>query len=110
MIQTVASVFGVRESGGTSLKDSLIFYLQKKKVLLIFDNCEHLLDACADFIGTLLSRSSGLKVIATSRERLDIDGEALYSLQMLPVPDVPIRRLWTTCTHMPRWSYLLQRP
>ena len=89
VVQTVASVFGVRESGGTSLKDSLIFYLQKKAVLLILDNCEHLLDACADFICELLSKSSELKVIATSRERLDIDGETLCSLQMLPVPEAP---------------------
>jgi predicted ATPase/class 3 adenylate cyclase len=89
VVQTVASVFGVRESGATSLKDSLIFFLQKKRVLLIFDNCEHLLDACADFISALLRRSSALKIIATSRERLDIDGEVLYSLQMLPVPDAP---------------------
>jgi predicted ATPase/class 3 adenylate cyclase len=89
VVQTVASVFGVRESGASSLRESLIFYLQKKSVLLIFDNCEHLLDACADFIGTLLSKSTDLKVIATSRERLDIDSETVYSLQMLPVPKTP---------------------
>jgi predicted ATPase len=89
VVQTVASVFGVRESSGTSLRDSLIFYLQKKAVLLIFDNCEHLLDACADLIWGLLSKSTELKVIATSRERLDVDGEALCSLQMLQVPDAP---------------------
>jgi predicted ATPase/class 3 adenylate cyclase len=89
VVQTVASVFGVRESGAGSLRESLVFYLQKKAVLLIFDNCEHLLDACADFIGTLLSKSQALKVIVTSRERLDIDGETVYSLQMLPVPKAP---------------------
>ena len=89
VVQTVASVFGVRESGASSLRDSLIFYLQKKAVLLIFDNCEHLLDACADLIAALLSKSSELKVIATSRERLDIDGETVHSLQMLPVPETP---------------------
>ena len=89
VVQAVASVFGVRESGASSLKDSLIFYLQKKAVLLIMDNCEHLLDACADFISVLLTRSPQIKVIATSRERLDIDGEVVYSLQMLPVPKSP---------------------
>ncbi|HEX8219353.1 MAG TPA: tetratricopeptide repeat protein [Chloroflexia bacterium] len=86
VVQAVASVFGVGESGGYSLRDTLIYYLQKKEVLLVFDNCEHLLDACADFISTLLSKSSALKVIATSRERLDINGETVHGLSMLKVP------------------------
>ena len=86
VVQTVASVFGVGESGTSSLRDTVISYLQKKKVLLVFDNCEHLLDASAGFISALLGKSSALKVIATSRERLDINGEAVYSLLMLKVP------------------------
>src|SRR5205814_9860135 len=87
--QTVASVFSVGESGATSLRDSIISYLQKRVVLLVFDNCEHLLDACADFVSALLNKSSQLKVVATSRERLDIEGETVYSLPMLPVPASP---------------------
>jgi predicted ATPase/class 3 adenylate cyclase len=85
--QTVASVFSVGESGNASLRDSVVLYLQKKSVLLIFDNCEHLLDACADFISALLGKAPQVKVIVTSRERLDIDGEAVYSLPMLPLPE-----------------------
>jgi len=77
VVQTVASVFSVGESGATSLRESVAFYLQKKVVLLLFDNCEHLLDACADFISYLLNKSSELKVVATSRERFDIDGETV---------------------------------
>jgi len=88
VVQAVASVFGVRESG-ISLQESLTFYLQKRTVLLILDNCEHLLDACADFVAALLRRSSDLKVIATTRERLDIDGEIVYGLEMLPLPAAP---------------------
>jgi predicted ATPase/class 3 adenylate cyclase len=87
--QTVASVFGVREDGDTSLRENLIYYLQRKTVLLVFDNCEHLLDACAGFLSVLLSKSSELKIIATSRERLGINGETTYSLPMLAVPDQP---------------------
>jgi predicted ATPase len=64
----------------------MIYYLQKKKVLLVFDNCEHLLDACAAFVSALLSKSSALKVIATSRERLDVNGETVHSLPVLKVP------------------------
>ncbi|MEA2575097.1 MAG: hypothetical protein QOH93_2395 [Chloroflexia bacterium] len=86
VVQAVASVFGVGESGASSLRDALIYYLQKKAVLLVFDNCEHLLDACADFISALLGKSSALKVIATSRERLDINGETVHNLSMLKVP------------------------
>jgi len=90
--QTVASVFSVGEGPGaeagapSSLRESIIFYLQKKEVLLILDNCEHLLDACTDFVTALLNRSTALKIIATSRERLDIDGEVVYNLPMLAVP------------------------
>jgi len=87
--QTVASVFGVGESEATSLRESLVYFLQKKAVLLLFDNCEHLLDACAGFISALLSKSSELKVVATSRERLGINGETIFSLPMLAVPDEP---------------------
>ena len=103
VVQTIASVFRVGESGASSLRDSLISYLQKKAVLLIFDNCEHLLDACADFIAALLSKSSEIKVIATSRERLDIDGETVYSLQMLPVPKTPQK---TTVDDLPSYAAL----
>jgi predicted ATPase/class 3 adenylate cyclase len=93
--QTVASVFSVGEGPGaeagasSSLRDSIIFYLQKKEVLLILDNCEHLLDACTDFVTALLNKSTALKIIATSRERLDIDGEVVYNLPMLAVPAAP---------------------
>lgn len=93
VVQMVASVFGVGERGASTLRDSLIYFLQKKTVLLIFDNCEHLLDACAAFISALLARSSDLKVVATSRERLDIDGEIVHSLPMLPVPRTPQKML-----------------
>ncbi len=93
--QTVASVFSVGEGGNgesgatSSLRDSIIYYLQKKEVLLILDNCEHLLDACAGFVTALLNKSSALKIIATSRERFDIDGEVVCNLPMLPVPAAP---------------------
>ncbi|MFL5731917.1 MAG: ATP-binding protein, partial [Chloroflexia bacterium] len=87
--QTVASVFGDGQSEALSLRDSVIVYLQRKAVLLIFDNCEHLLDACAGLISALLSKASELKVVVTSRERLAIDGETVYSLQMLAVPASP---------------------
>jgi predicted ATPase/class 3 adenylate cyclase len=85
VVQAVASVFGVRESA-TYLREDLIYYLQNRRLLLVFDDCEHLLDVCADFIGELLSKSTTLKVVVTSRERLDIEGETEYSVPMLPVP------------------------
>jgi tetratricopeptide (TPR) repeat protein len=72
--QSVAMVFGLSESPGTSLMAVLTDYLRAKELLLVIDNCEHLLGACTQLIGTLLSACPKLKIVATSREVLDIIG------------------------------------
>ncbi|HJR81089.1 MAG TPA: BTAD domain-containing putative transcriptional regulator [Anaerolineales bacterium] len=85
--QTVASVFDIRETSHNSLIERLIESLRLKTSLLIFDNCEHLLDASANLIHTLLTNCPNLKVLATSRETLGVAGEATYALPSLSVPE-----------------------
>ena len=85
--QTVAAIFDLREGGNRLLLDKLIDALRDKTALLLFDNCEHLLDACAGLINTLLAQCPGLKVLATSRESLGVQGEAIYTMPSLPLPE-----------------------
>ena len=84
--QTVAAIFDLREGGNRLLLDKLIDSLRDKTALLVFDNCEHLLDACAGLINTLLAQCPGLKVLATSREPLAVPGEVQVSVAPLAVP------------------------
>jgi predicted ATPase/DNA-binding XRE family transcriptional regulator len=87
--QTVASVFGiVTQSATASYTEILRNFLRTKTALLILDNCEHLLDASADFADTLLKHCPQLKILATSREALGILGEIVYHMPSLGLPDI----------------------
>jgi non-specific serine/threonine protein kinase len=92
LTQTTASIFGIRE-GGSPLLDKLVDSLRTKTTLLIFDNCEHLLNACAELISALLTRCPDLTILATSRESLGIQGEAVYTMPSLPLPEEEIQAL-----------------
>ena len=85
--QAFASVVGVRESPGTPLVATLAEYLEPRAMLLVLDNCEHLVEACASLAETLLRRCPGLSILATSREALGIPGETLFSVPPLSLPD-----------------------
>ena len=91
VVQAVASTFQVREAAGRSLLDLLVDYLQPKSLLLVLDNCEHLVSACAQLVSALLRACPGVKVLATSREALGIAGETTYHVPPLSRPD-PRRR------------------
>jgi hypothetical protein len=84
--QAVASTLGVREQPGRSPTETLAGYLQSRKVLLVLDNCEHLIEACAELAETLLRSCPELRILATSREALGITGEVAW-----PVPSLPPR-------------------
>jgi predicted ATPase/DNA-binding CsgD family transcriptional regulator len=87
--QSVATVLGIQQRGDHSaLVETLIHFLQVKTILLILDNCEHLLDACAELADKLLKNCPDLKILATSREALGITGEALYQVPSLTIPDL----------------------
>src|SRR3712207_4003409 len=76
--QAVASSLDVREQPGRSLIETLSDYLGSKKVLLVLDNCEHLIEACAELAEALLRSCPELRVLATSREALGITGEVAW--------------------------------
>ena len=73
--QAVAAVFAVQETPERSFTAALIDYLRPREMLLILDNCEHLLPACANLASALLHACPNLYILATSREALNIDGE-----------------------------------
>lgn len=85
--QSVATNLRLQEQQGTSLEEVLKAYLRAKSLLLILDNCEHLIEACAKFADMLLHSSPNLKILATSREALRADGETTYRVPSLAMPD-----------------------
>jgi predicted ATPase/DNA-binding SARP family transcriptional activator/DNA-binding CsgD family transcriptional regulator/Tfp pilus assembly protein PilF len=84
--QEVADTLGVREESGRPLVEVLAESIGEKKLLLVSDNCEHLIEAVARLIDSLLASCPHLEVMATSREPLGVEGEVLYSVPPLPVP------------------------
>jgi predicted ATPase/class 3 adenylate cyclase/Tfp pilus assembly protein PilF len=107
--QAVASVLGIREGNGTpragllgwvtgdpeephhvtGLLQTLVEALKPRRLLLLLDNCEHLLSACAELADLLLRRCPGVQILATSREALGIAGERTYRLPSLSSPERP---------------------
>ncbi len=78
IIPALAQAFGLQEMPFNSLANLVTDYLRDKKLLLILDNCEHLIAACAKLANDLLHQCSGLKILASSREALGIAGEVAY--------------------------------
>jgi predicted ATPase/class 3 adenylate cyclase len=78
---------GVRERHGRTVRDTLFEHLEGRAALLVFDNCEHVIEAAAEFINSLLLTAPGCRVIATSREVLRIGGEVAYRLSSMSLPD-----------------------
>jgi non-specific serine/threonine protein kinase len=85
--QTVASTLGVREQPGRTILDALTDYVHAKSMFLILDNCEHLIQTCAQLADTLLRAAPRLKILTTSREALGIAGETIYRVPSLPLPE-----------------------
>ena len=84
--QTIASTMGVREGTGQALMDILQEFLATRELLLVLDNCEHLIAACAAIAEALLRNCPELKILATSREVLTIPGEVAWTVPPLSLP------------------------
>ncbi|HEX6795654.1 MAG TPA: winged helix-turn-helix domain-containing protein, partial [Casimicrobiaceae bacterium] len=83
----LAQVLGVQERAGKPLITALCAYLRRSQTLVILDNCEHLLAACAGLIDALLKAAARTTIVTTSRESLRVPGEQVYPLQPLSLPD-----------------------
>ncbi len=81
-----ARVLGVREEPGRPLMQTLCAHLKTRKLMLIVDNCEQVIDACADVSNAILRAAPEVRILATSRIALRVPGEQTYVVQPLPVP------------------------
>lgn len=87
-LQSVASVFKLTETGNTKLTDVVKNYLRNKEMLLIFDNCEHVISESSRLAESFLRSSPHIKILATSREALKTAGEINYNIPALTMPDL----------------------
>ena len=85
--QAVAEALGLQDRAGYAPAAALAEYLAGRQLLLVLDNCEHLVDAVAKLADVLLRTAAGLRVLATSRESLNIDGETVLAVPPLAAPD-----------------------
>ncbi|MFC9555190.1 ATP-binding protein [Rhodococcus sp. NPDC056960] len=90
VVDTVAAVLGLREESARAPLEVLTEYLADRRLLLVLDNCEHLVEAAATLTQTLLRSCPELHVLATSREPLGIGGEAVLRVPPLSVPSRPL--------------------
>jgi predicted ATPase/serine/threonine protein kinase/Flp pilus assembly protein TadD len=85
---TVAAVLKIRDEAGVTVEAAIARAIGSKRITLILDNCEHLLDEVARFVATVLTACPELRILATSREALTVPGEAVYHVPSLAVPQV----------------------
>ncbi|MFI1400646.1 ATP-binding protein [Streptomyces sp. NPDC020681] len=87
LANTVADKLGLRDQSSRSATDTVIDHLRGCHLLLVLDNCEHLIDDCAVFVGALIRGCPHLRVLATSRQSLGVYGETTLIVPPLQVPD-----------------------
>ena len=82
----VASALNVKPESGQGSLDAVRSHLRQKDALLVLDNCEHLVDACAHLANTVLEGAPRLRILATSREPLRVEGEIAWAVPLLKLP------------------------
>ncbi len=87
VVSAVAGVWGLRAGEGSSLDEVVARYLASRRLLLVVDNCEHLLDAVAALLDRVLHSARDVRLLATSRESLGVPGETVYRVPSLSLPD-----------------------
>ncbi|MGW3483368.1 protein kinase domain-containing protein [Rhodococcus indonesiensis] len=87
LVDAVASAVGVRDHSARPLQEVLVEHLAAQELLLVLDNCEHVIDAVADLARALLRTGPRLRILATSREPLGLGGETVLPVPPLPAPD-----------------------
>jgi len=98
VLPTIAQAVGIGESDTATLAESVLVALRGRRMLLVIDNCEHVLEA-APSVANILGRCPGVRVLATSRSRLHLQGEQIFPLHPLPLPSgetlADITRTWS---------------
>ena len=87
VVGAFAAVFGLTARAGQTMEQTLTEFLLTKQLLLVVDNCEHVLDAAAELVEELVSTCARVVVLATSREGLALDGERLLAVPALAAPE-----------------------
>jgi predicted ATPase/transcriptional regulator with XRE-family HTH domain len=87
LAQFIAGALGIPEIPGRSVDSAIVDYLRIRQTLLVLDNCEHLVEACAALVTTLIRTCPRLTVLATSREALGVPGEVAWPVPSLAIPD-----------------------
>jgi predicted ATPase/class 3 adenylate cyclase len=86
VLRIIAASVGAAVRPGVSLEASIAEHCQARQMLVVLDNCEQVLDPVARIAGTLLRETSGVRILATSRQPLDVDGEQVFPIGALSVP------------------------
>jgi len=84
--QAVASIFKIKEQAGSTLIQIITNYLKNKKLLLVLDNCEHLIAACSDIVEQILKSTIDVTILTTSREALNVADEVTWRVPSLSLP------------------------
>ena len=92
--RAVAGALGVDEAPGRDLSETLIRATSSRRLLLLLDNCEHVMDACARLIDDLLRAAPHVRVLATSQEAIGMGGETVRPVAPLPTPGSRRRTTW----------------
>jgi predicted ATPase/transcriptional regulator with XRE-family HTH domain len=87
VLPALASALGVRDEGSVELEEMICSAIGRRAMLLVLDNCEHVLDELAPAVHRVLTSCPGVRIMATSRERLRVDGERIYRLRPLTIDD-----------------------
>jgi non-specific serine/threonine protein kinase len=99
-----ARMLEIRSPRGKSALDGLCEYLRERDLLLVLDNCEHVVNACAELAGTLLAWCPSVRIMTTSREALDVNGERVWRLDPLGSDDA--RRLFVERARQRRGEFV----
>jgi predicted ATPase/class 3 adenylate cyclase len=84
--QEIARTVGVQDEPGRPIAETLADFVRLKRMLVVLDNCEHVIGAVADLVSSLFRSAPGLRILATSREALGLAGEAVYPLPSMGIP------------------------
>jgi predicted ATPase/class 3 adenylate cyclase len=96
----VARAFGLPDQPGLSTMDTLRWFLRERQMLVVLDNCEHLLDACAVLVAEILGAAARVTLLATSREPIGVAGELSWRVPSLPLADEAIELFVDRARHV----------